>query len=181
MTENEVLREAPTTVPDSYSVGSSLPSGTPAALRPAPAAGAAEILIENARLEFRVNGRKQTLAIKSNRERMAVLFHENRSKQPTRSKPPDDLAPGSIFIFLRVFGAFLFHRTVAEPAHQPIKLLSDASPKAERIIIIPGSCYRTGVVCPYKNAQFAQERNTLPRTARGRKPAQFSPCQRRSL
>ena len=96
-----------------------------------------------------------------------------------RRKPPDDLAPGSIFIFLRVFGAFLFHRTVVGPAHQPIKLLSDASPKAEPIII-PGSCYRSRVVCPYKNTQFAQERNTLPRTARGRKPAQFSPCQRRS-
>jgi hypothetical protein len=96
-----------------------------------------------------------------------------------RRKPPDDLTPGSIFIFLRVFGAFLFHRTVVEPACQP-KLLSDASPKAEPIIIIPGSCYRTGVVCPYKNAQLAQERNTLPRTARGRKPVQFSPCQRRS-
>ena len=107
MTENEVLREAPTTVPDSYSVGGSLPSGTPAALRPATAAGAAEILIENARLEFRVNGRKQTLAIKSNRERMAVLFHENRSKQPTRSKPPDDLAPGSILFSSASSGLFI--------------------------------------------------------------------------
>src|ERR1700744_5868543 len=33
----------------------------------------------NARLEFSVNHRKQRLAIKSNRERMALLFHENRS------------------------------------------------------------------------------------------------------
>src|ERR1700722_7025158 len=84
------------------------------------------------------------------------------------------------FYFPPRLRGFLFHRTVVEPAHQPIKFLSDASPKAEPIII-PGSCYRTGVVCPYKNAQFAQVRNTLPRTARGRKPAQFSPCQRRSL
>jgi hypothetical protein len=34
----------------------------------------------NARLEFRVNDRKQTFAIKSNRERMALSFHENQSK-----------------------------------------------------------------------------------------------------
>jgi hypothetical protein len=67
------MRKAPTTVPDRYSVGSSLPSGTPAAVRPATAAGAAEILIENARLEFRVNRRKQTFAIKSNRERMTLV------------------------------------------------------------------------------------------------------------
>ena len=73
------LRKAPTTVPDRYSVGSSLPSGTPAAVRPATAGRAAEILIENARLEFRVNDRKQTCAIKSNRERMTLWFHENRS------------------------------------------------------------------------------------------------------
>jgi hypothetical protein len=66
------LRKAPTTVPDSYSVGSSLPSGTPAALRPATAVRVVEILIENARLKFRVNRRKQGLTIKSNRERMAL-------------------------------------------------------------------------------------------------------------
>src|SRR6266481_2412932 len=86
MTKNEVLREAPTAVPDSHSVGSFLPSGTPAGLRPAPADRVAEILIENARLEFRVNDRKQTPAIKSNRERMALSFHENRSK--TAGKMP---------------------------------------------------------------------------------------------
>jgi hypothetical protein len=74
------LRKAPTTVPDSYSVGSSLPSGTPAAVRPATAGRAAEILIENARLEFRVNGRKQKLAIKSNRERMTLSFSRNHGK-----------------------------------------------------------------------------------------------------
>ena len=81
MTKNEVLREAPTAVPDSSCVGSLLPSGTPAALRPGTAIGAAEILIENARLEFRVNHRKQTFAIKSNRERMAFSFHENPRKR----------------------------------------------------------------------------------------------------
>jgi hypothetical protein len=40
----------------------------------------------NARLEFRVNDRKQTFAIKSNRERMALSFHENQSK--TAGKMP---------------------------------------------------------------------------------------------
>jgi len=67
-------------VPDSHSVGSSLPPGTPAVQRSETAAGASEILIENARLEFRVNDRKQRLAIESNRERMALSFHENHSK-----------------------------------------------------------------------------------------------------
>ena len=75
------MRAAPTTVPDSHSVGSLLPSGTPAALRLGTAIGAAEILIENARLEFRVNHRKQMFAIKSNRERMAFSFHENPRKR----------------------------------------------------------------------------------------------------
>jgi len=67
-------------VPDSHSVGSSLPPGTPAVQRSETAAGASEILIENTRLEFRVNDRKQRLAIESNRERMALSFHENHSK-----------------------------------------------------------------------------------------------------
>jgi hypothetical protein len=80
------LCKAPTTVPDSHSVGSFLPPGTRAAVRPATAVRGAEILIENARLEFRVNDRKQTLAIESNRERMALSFHENQSK--TASKMP---------------------------------------------------------------------------------------------
>jgi hypothetical protein len=80
------LREAPITVPDRHSVGSSLPPGTTAALRPATAVRVAEILIENARLKFRVNDRKQTFAIKSNRERMALSFHENQSK--TAGKMP---------------------------------------------------------------------------------------------
>jgi hypothetical protein len=66
-----------THVPESHSGGSFLPPGTSAALRPATAAGAAEILIENARLKFRVNDRKQTLAIKSNRERKALSPHHN--------------------------------------------------------------------------------------------------------
>ena len=80
------LRKAPTTVPDRYSVGSSLPSGTPAAVRPATAGRAAEILIENARLEFRVNDRKQTFAIKSNRERMALSYSINLNVKSTRGE-----------------------------------------------------------------------------------------------
>jgi hypothetical protein len=74
------MRETSTTVPDSHSVGSSLPPGTPAVQRPATAAGAAEILIENARLEFRLSDRKQRLAIESNRERMALSFSRNHGK-----------------------------------------------------------------------------------------------------
>jgi hypothetical protein len=80
------MRKAPTDVPDRHSVGSSLPPGTSAALQPATAVRVAEILIENARLKFRVNDRKQTFAIKSNRERMAVSCHENQSK--TAGKMP---------------------------------------------------------------------------------------------
>ncbi len=79
-------REAPTTVPDSPSLGSSLPSGTSAALRPATAARAAEILIENARLEFRVNHGKQRLAIKSNRERMALPSLHNSARGEADSR-----------------------------------------------------------------------------------------------
>ena len=80
------LRKAPTNVPDSHSVGSSPPPGTTAALRLATAVRAAEILIENARLEFRVNDRKQTLAIESNRERMALSYSISLNVKSTRGK-----------------------------------------------------------------------------------------------
>jgi hypothetical protein len=80
------LCKAPTTVPDSHSVGSFLPPGTRAAVRPATAVRGAEILIENARLEFRVNDRKQTLAIKSNRERMALSYSINLNVKSTRGE-----------------------------------------------------------------------------------------------
>jgi hypothetical protein len=66
------LREAHTACRTFTVSAAWLPSGTPAALRPAMTVRAAKILIENARLEFRVNHRKQTLAIMSNRERMAL-------------------------------------------------------------------------------------------------------------
>ena len=92
------LRKAPPAVPDSYSVGSSLPPGTPAVPRPESTVGTAEILIENARLEFRVNDRKQTFAIKSNRERMALSFHENphkrAGKMPAHKGKSDAAAAG---------------------------------------------------------------------------------------
>jgi hypothetical protein len=117
------MRKAPTAVPDSYSVGSSLPSGTPAAVRPATAGRAAEILIENARLEFRVNRRKQTFAIMPNRERMTLSFRENRSKQPARSEPPDYLAPGSILFSSASSGLFYF----TEPSWSPLTSRSNSS------------------------------------------------------
>ncbi len=79
-------RDAPTTVPDSCSVGGSLPSGSPAALRPGTAVRTAEILIENARLEFRVNHRKQTFAIKSNRERMALSSLQKSARGEATSR-----------------------------------------------------------------------------------------------
>ena len=56
----------------------------------------------NARLEFRVNDRKQTFAIKSNRERMALSFHENQSKTAGPAKSGGTQTARRMLLCLRV-------------------------------------------------------------------------------